>query len=54
MNTITFNQPTYQRFKSEYQKAVNSKKQIFIFDGNELLTDYAKYMIEYLKATFEN
>jgi hypothetical protein len=54
MNTITFNQPTYQRFKSEYQNAVNSKKQIFIFDGIEFLTDYAKYMIEYLKATFEN
>jgi hypothetical protein len=54
MNTITFNLPTYQKFKKEYQNAINSKKQIFIFDGNELLTDYAKYVIEYLKPTFEN
>ena len=54
MNTINFNQATYQKFKKEYQNAVNSKKQIFIFDGIEFLTDYAKYVIEYIKPTFEN
>ena len=30
------------------------KKDIFIFDGNELLTSYAKYLIEYLTPMFKN
>jgi hypothetical protein len=45
--------PTFSRLKNEYQKAVVNSKNTFIFDGNELLTDYAKYLIEYLTPMFK-
>jgi len=54
MSTITFDRPTYQRLKAEYQKSVKNQKEIFVFDGCEFLTDYAKYVLEYLKPKFEN
>ena len=51
--TLSFDKVTYQRLKKEYQKSVDNKIEVFIFDGHELLTAYAKYMIEYLKSKFE-
>jgi len=52
--TISFNHPTYTRFKKVYQSAVRNNIEIFVFDGHEFLTAYAKYIIEYLKPKFEN
>lgn len=52
--TLSFDVLTYQRLKKEYQRSVDNKVEIFIFDGHELLTSYAKYLIEYLKSKFEN
>jgi hypothetical protein len=52
--TISFNHPTYQRFKKVYQSAVKNNIEIFVFDGHEFLTAYAKYVMEYLKPKFEN
>lgn len=50
---MEFNLSTYQKLKVEYNNAVKDEKEIFIFNGHELLTSYAKYLIEYLKTIFE-
>jgi hypothetical protein len=39
--------------KTEYSKAKSDNIEIFVFQGHELLTDYAKYLLEYLKSKFE-
>ena len=52
-NTITFNKVSYEQFKVEYNSAVENNKEMFVFKGNDILTAYAKYMIEYLKNKFE-
>ena len=52
-NTISVDKSTFTRLKNEYQNAVQNSKSTFVFDGNELLTNYAKYLIEYLKTKFE-
>ena len=48
MTTITFDYETFKNFKKEYTQAVKNNQEIFIFQGHELLTSYAKYIIEYL------
>jgi hypothetical protein len=52
-NTISVDKTTFTRLKKEYQTAIQSSKDIFIFDGNEILTSYAKYLIEYLTPMFK-
>jgi hypothetical protein len=52
-NTITFNKVSYEQFKVEYNSAVENKREMFVFKGNDFLTAYAEYMIEYLKNKFE-
>ena len=52
-NTMSVDLSTFSRLKKEYQNAVVNSKNTFIFDGNELLTDYAKYLIEYLTPMFK-
>ena len=52
-NTISFNKTTFLSLKNEYQNAVETSKNTFMFEGNELLTNYAKYLIEYLTPTFK-
>jgi len=39
----------YIKFKEAYKEAISKGKQVFIFDGQEVYVDYAKYLIEYLK-----
>ena len=48
--TITFDAKTFKSFKEKYNRAVENKQEIFIFDGHELLTEYAKYLIEYINS----
>jgi len=50
--TLSFDKVTYQRLKTEYKKSVDNNIEMFIFDGHELLTAYAKYLIEYLESKF--
>jgi hypothetical protein len=50
MNTITFTYETFKSLKQEYKKAVDNNQESFIFQGHELLTQYAKYIIEYLNS----
>ena len=52
-NMVSFDEQTYRKLKSEYQKSVKNNVDVFVFEGNELLTNYAKYLIEYLKTKFE-
>lgn len=52
-NTISFNQESFKNFKKEYNSAVKNNQEMFVFDGNDFLTSYAKYVIEYLKTKFE-
>jgi hypothetical protein len=52
-NTISVDKPTFSRLKNEYQNAVDNSKNTFIFDGNELVTNYAKYLIEYFTPMFK-
>ena len=35
---------------AKYNIAVENKEKSFIFFGNEILVDYAKYLIEYLST----
>ena len=48
MNSITIND--LPKFKKSYDLAVDGKKEIFIFKGSEVLTTYAKYVIEYFET----
>ena len=50
---MNFNLQTYNRFKTEYQRAVKENKEQFTFDGHSFLTQYAKYLLQYLKPKFE-
>jgi hypothetical protein len=38
-----------KEFKEAYEKAVKENKEVFIFEGKEVLTTYAKYIIKYLE-----
>ena len=49
MNTIGYNE--IPQFKKAYDVAVKEKKEVFIFKGIEVLTSYAKYVIEYFDMT---
>ena len=43
-----------RRLKVEYTKAclTKTKDDTFMFDGNEFLVGYAKYLIEYLEMQY--
>lgn len=52
-NMINFDQAKVKRLKKRYDKAVLDKEESFIFEDNEYLTTYAKYMLEYLDTLFK-
>ena len=37
------------KLQKKYDDAVKNKIDVFMYDGNEILTSYAKYLLEYLK-----
>jgi hypothetical protein len=39
------------KLQKKYDNAVKNKIDVFIYDGNEILTTYAKYLLEYLKMS---
>jgi hypothetical protein len=49
MNTVHFDRDEAERLEAAYNKAMESGSTIFWFDGKEILTDYARYMLEYLR-----
>lgn len=48
MKSINFNAEKLEELKKLYLNAVTTGSDIFIFDGSEISTTYAKYLIEYL------
>ena len=50
---MTFTLDTYQKLKNEYNKSVQNNLEVFTFEGHELLTTYAKYLIQHLQTIFE-
>lgn len=51
---VAFDTDKYHRLKKAYNQAVADKKSSFLFQENEFVTSYAKYVLEYLKPQFEN
>ena len=37
------------KLQKKYDDAVKNKIDVFMYDGAEILTSYAKYLLEYLK-----
>lgn len=52
--TIEFNSVKAAEFTEMYLDAIREDKEAFVFEGNEILTRYAKYMVEQLKVKFDN
>ena len=44
----------YKPLKIAYDKAVEEGLDMFTFKGNEVLTNYAKYLIEYVEMNMED
>lgn len=49
---ISWTKPMLERFRKAYQKAVADNADTFMFDGNEFVVGYAKYLIQYLDNQF--
>ena len=49
---IVFDKAKLEALRVAYLAAVEAKEEIFTFEGHELLTAYAKYLIEYLAGKF--
>lgn len=47
---LEFTIKNYTDFKEKYNLAVLENKDTFIFQGREVLTLYAKYLLEYLDS----
>jgi hypothetical protein len=52
-NTVSFTPESFKKFKLKYKSAVENNQEMFVFEGNDFLTSYAKYVIEYIKTKFE-
>ncbi len=49
MDSIKFDKDKFTQLKRQYQHAVDNKLEIFVFFGTEVLTTFAKYLIEHLE-----
>lgn len=49
---MIFTKAKLTKLKRAYTNAVKDKEDIFTFEGQELVTGYAKYLIEYLNLKF--
>lgn len=47
---VQFTKADFESFKLMYEASVKKKLESFSFAGNEYLTSYAKYLIEYLES----
>ena len=54
MTDIMFDRPMLNRLKKAYDRATSESKDMFTFEGNDYVTNYAKYLIEYLEEKFKN
>jgi hypothetical protein len=55
---IEWDRTKLERFRKSYVEAAEGESQggscVFEFDGHEFLTDYAKYLIQFLDGQFGN
>jgi len=51
--SIDWTEPMFRRLKTRYDKAVMDGEKEFTFDGDVFVTDYAKWLIEYLETKFK-
>ena len=47
MNYLKLDQQGFEKFIQNYTDAVATQKDTFIFEGQTILTTYAKFLIEY-------
>ncbi len=45
---IEFDRKKYNKLRMAYNQALAREKDEFVFQGMDLVTDYAKYLLEYL------
>ena len=51
---MNFDQNLYQELKKQYESSLKNNIEVFNFHGNDILTSYAKYLLQYLSTHFEN
>lgn len=51
--TINWTVEKLEELKKLYNKAKSDKQVTFFFEGKEILTNYSKYVIEYLEDKFK-
>jgi len=39
-----------RNLQEQYNKAIKNNKSSFVYDGQEILTSYARYLLEYLNG----
>ena len=49
---VTFDKPKIERLGTAYEQAVKESKEQFAFEGEDYVTDYAKYLLEYLRKIY--
>jgi hypothetical protein len=52
-DNITFNEEEFEEFKKIYETNSSNKEIQFSYKGKIFLTNYAKYLIEYLADKFK-
>lgn len=52
MGEMVFTKAVLKRLIASYDKAVKAGADQFNFEGQDLVTAYAEYLIEYLKGKF--
>lgn len=50
---VEFNKEQYKALEKRYIEALKNKEEQFVFEGNEYLTSYAKYLLQYLETMFK-
>lgn len=48
---MKFDEPKYRSLRRAYEQAVADGRTQFTWDGHELLTSYAYYLLEYVSST---
>jgi len=51
---VEWTKPMVDRFQVAYDEAVEADVDQFVFEGHELVTEYAKYLLEYLNERFKD
>ena len=49
---ISFDEEKLGQFRQAYEEAEKTEQKIFTFEGKELVTAYAKHLLEYMEQTW--